>query len=179
VCHPVNRLKQRQDEEEVLAGEEEEEEEAEVKVTKLNFLPCASIAAIICCFSAGCTRRYVCCLQESSEYETDSEDELHGRQLLKPVFVPKSERETITERELMEKAEEDLLENEKRRLEERKVCCWRSQFFGVLVQVALGLWKACYYIVFYSVCLDEQHLHAELCRRSSNILLMPVSDLGL
>lgn len=33
-------------------------------------------------------------LQESSEYETDSEeDEAYGRQLLKPQFVPKAERE--------------------------------------------------------------------------------------
>lgn len=32
--------------------------------------------------------------QESSEYETDSEeDETYGRQLLKPQFVPKAERE--------------------------------------------------------------------------------------
>ena len=35
-----------------------------------------------------------CWLQEagSSEYETDSEEE-YGRQMLKPVFVPKSNRE--------------------------------------------------------------------------------------
>ena len=33
-------------------------------------------------------------LQESSEYETDSEeDEAYGRQMLKPQFVPKAERE--------------------------------------------------------------------------------------
>ncbi len=31
--------------------------------------------------------------EESSEYETDSEDETNARQLLKPVFVRKSERE--------------------------------------------------------------------------------------
>lgn len=31
--------------------------------------------------------------EESTEYETDSEDEINARQLLKPVFVTKAERE--------------------------------------------------------------------------------------
>ncbi len=34
--------------------------------------------------------------QESSEYETDSEDEAQGRQLLKPQFVPAKEREVCS-----------------------------------------------------------------------------------
>lgn len=32
-------------------------------------------------------------LQESSEYETDSDDETNARQLLKPMFVPKAARD--------------------------------------------------------------------------------------
>jgi hypothetical protein len=32
-------------------------------------------------------------VQESSEYETDSEDEANARQLLKPMFVPKAQRD--------------------------------------------------------------------------------------
>lgn len=60
--------------------------------------------------------------EEESEYETESseEDELGPRLLLKPVFVPKSERATIVERELRERREEERLAAEERRLEERK-----------------------------------------------------------
>ena len=32
-------------------------------------------------------------MQDETEYETDSEDEVYGQQLLKPVFVPKADRE--------------------------------------------------------------------------------------
>lgn len=60
--------------------------------------------------------------EESSEYETDSDDDYYGsRRLLKPVFVKKEERETIAERERLEKEEELMFEKEKKRLEERKV----------------------------------------------------------
>lgn len=59
--------------------------------------------------------------EDSSEYETDSEEEGPGRAMLKPVFVPKQERETIVEREkIMEEMERDQ-ESAKTRLEERKV----------------------------------------------------------
>ncbi len=43
-----------------------------------------------------------------------------GRRILKPVFVPKQARETIAEREALEKEEEELAEKEKLRLTERK-----------------------------------------------------------
>lgn len=33
------------------------------------------------------------CIQDETEYETDSDDEVYGQQLLKPMFVSKSERE--------------------------------------------------------------------------------------
>ncbi|KAK9845076.1 hypothetical protein WJX74_010315 [Apatococcus lobatus] len=55
----------------------------------------------------------------SSEYETDSEEE-YGRQMLKPVFVPKSNRETIEERDALEKEEAEALVKHKHRLEDRK-----------------------------------------------------------
>lgn len=51
--------------------------------------------------------------EEESEYETDSEDEQFGRQMLKPIFVPKNARETIAEREALEKEEEEAMEREK------------------------------------------------------------------
>eukprot|EP00899_Mesostigma_viride_P025800 jgi/Mesvir1/6404/Mv19499-RA.1 len=57
--------------------------------------------------------------EEESEYETDSEDE-GGRALVKPVFVPKKERETVAERQALEREEEMRKEAERIRLEERK-----------------------------------------------------------
>lgn len=59
--------------------------------------------------------------EEESEYETDSEEEMMGITMVKPIFVPKSERETIAERERLEAEERALEEKEKRKLEERKV----------------------------------------------------------
>lgn len=59
--------------------------------------------------------------EEESEYETDSEEEMTGIAMVKPVFVPKSERDTIAEREKLEAEERALEERMKRRLEERKV----------------------------------------------------------
>ncbi|MFS7908568.1 putative microfibrillar-associated protein [Helianthus anomalus] len=59
--------------------------------------------------------------EESSEYETDSEEEQMGMAMVKPVFVPKSERDTIAEREKIEAEEHAIEELMKRRAEERKV----------------------------------------------------------
>lgn len=59
--------------------------------------------------------------EEESEYETDSEEEQMGIAMVKPVFVPKSERDTIAERERLEAEERALEESKKRRLEERKI----------------------------------------------------------
>jgi len=58
--------------------------------------------------------------EDSSEYTTDSEDESGAPQMLKPVFVPKTERETIAEREKLEEAEEALKKEEQRLRDERK-----------------------------------------------------------
>ncbi|EPS60833.1 hypothetical protein M569_13968 [Genlisea aurea] len=58
--------------------------------------------------------------EEESEYETDSEEETTGIAMVKPVFVPKSQRDTIAERERIEAEERALEESVKRRLEERK-----------------------------------------------------------
>ncbi|XP_047322373.1 microfibrillar-associated protein 1-like [Impatiens glandulifera] len=58
--------------------------------------------------------------EEESEYETDSEEETTGMAMVKPVFVPKSERDTIAERERLEAEELALEESVKKRLEERK-----------------------------------------------------------
>lgn len=58
--------------------------------------------------------------EEESEYETDSEEELTGIAMLKPVFVPKSERDTVAERERLEAEERALEELKKKKLEERK-----------------------------------------------------------
>ncbi|CAA2982531.1 microfibrillar-associated protein 1-like [Olea europaea var. sylvestris] len=59
--------------------------------------------------------------EEESEYETDSEEETTGIAMVKPVFVPKSERDTIAERERLEAEERALEEAVKRRMEERRV----------------------------------------------------------
>jgi len=58
--------------------------------------------------------------EESSEYETDSEeseDEFAVKMLAKPVFIPKSERKTIEERERLLKEEEEI----QRKNEEKKM----------------------------------------------------------
>ncbi|GAV88383.1 Prp19_bind domain-containing protein [Cephalotus follicularis] len=59
--------------------------------------------------------------EEESEYETDSEEEQTGIAMVKPVFVPKAERDTIADRERVEAEERALEELVKRRLEQRKV----------------------------------------------------------
>lgn len=59
--------------------------------------------------------------EEESEYETDSEEEQTGIAMVKPVFVPKSERDTIAERERLEAEERALEELMKKRMEARKV----------------------------------------------------------
>lgn len=59
--------------------------------------------------------------EEESEYETDSEDDVTGIAMVKPVFVPKAERDTIAERERLEAEERAIEEMAKRRIEERKV----------------------------------------------------------
>lgn len=58
--------------------------------------------------------------EESSEYETDSEEDVAVKAMVKPVFVPKQERDTIQERERLEAEERALEESMKKRLEERK-----------------------------------------------------------
>ncbi|KAG8381046.1 hypothetical protein BUALT_Bualt06G0080100 [Buddleja alternifolia] len=58
--------------------------------------------------------------EEESEYETDSEEEMTGIAMVKPVFVPKSERDTIAERERLEAEERALEEAVKKRMEQRK-----------------------------------------------------------
>ncbi|WCJ43572.1 microfibrillar-associated protein-related [Euphorbia peplus] len=59
--------------------------------------------------------------EEVSEYETDSEEETTGMAMVKPIFVPKSERDTIAERERLEAEEQALEDKARRKLEERKV----------------------------------------------------------
>ncbi|PUZ70052.1 hypothetical protein GQ55_2G193700 [Panicum hallii var. hallii] len=59
--------------------------------------------------------------EEESEYETDSEDEQLGMAMVKPVFIPKSQRDTIAERERLEEEERQLEELVKKRLEARKI----------------------------------------------------------
>ncbi|KAK3135241.1 hypothetical protein QOZ80_5BG0416520 [Eleusine coracana subsp. coracana] len=58
---------------------------------------------------------------EESEYETDSEDEQMGIAMVKPVFIPKSQRDTIAERERLEEEERQLEELVKKRLAARKI----------------------------------------------------------
>ncbi|KAK9805438.1 hypothetical protein WJX73_006930 [Symbiochloris irregularis] len=57
----------------------------------------------------------------SGEYETDSEEEGLGRQMLKPTFTRKQDRETIAEWERQQEDEERAQQKEKQRLVDRKV----------------------------------------------------------
>jgi microfibrillar-associated protein 1 len=68
--------------------------------------------------------------EESSEYETDSEEDdsddetnhFNGhRPLAKPVFVPRTNRETLEERRALEKEAEEEAERQRVRLEQRKL----------------------------------------------------------
>ncbi|CAK9199401.1 unnamed protein product [Sphagnum troendelagicum] len=59
--------------------------------------------------------------EEESEYETDSEEDYGGVAMIKPVFVPKAERDTIAEREKLEAEEAAFQEAMKKKLQERKV----------------------------------------------------------
>uniref|UniRef100_A0A7N0TEY9 Micro-fibrillar-associated protein 1 C-terminal domain-containing protein n=1 Tax=Kalanchoe fedtschenkoi TaxID=63787 RepID=A0A7N0TEY9_KALFE len=59
--------------------------------------------------------------ESESEYETDSDEEATGIAMVKPVFVPKSERDTIAERERLEAEERALEDMVKKRKEERKL----------------------------------------------------------
>ncbi|KAM7500053.1 hypothetical protein LguiA_024467 [Lonicera macranthoides] len=58
--------------------------------------------------------------EEESEYETDLEDEQPDLAMVKPVFVPKPERDTVAEREWVEEEERAVKESVRKRLEERK-----------------------------------------------------------
>ncbi|KAF3538043.1 hypothetical protein F2Q69_00024652 [Brassica cretica] len=59
--------------------------------------------------------------EDESEYETDSEDDMPGIAMIKPVFVPKAERYTVSGRERLEAEEQALEELAKRKLEMRKL----------------------------------------------------------
>ncbi|TPX77229.1 hypothetical protein CcCBS67573_g01473 [Chytriomyces confervae] len=60
--------------------------------------------------------------ESGSDSDSDSEEELHGRRtMLKPVFIPKSSRETIHERERLEKEAEEAEQKRLLDLEARKI----------------------------------------------------------
>lgn len=60
--------------------------------------------------------------EDESEYETDSdEDDPRQKAILKPVFVSKAQRETLKEKEEMEKKEEAAEEQRLKQIDERKV----------------------------------------------------------
>ncbi|XP_057427707.1 uncharacterized protein LOC130720998, partial [Lotus japonicus] len=59
--------------------------------------------------------------EEEFEYETDSSDDTDKVGVVKSVFVPKSERHTIAERERLEAEQRALEEVRIRRLEERRL----------------------------------------------------------
>ncbi|KAJ4825415.1 hypothetical protein Tsubulata_030909 [Turnera subulata] len=85
------KLRQREQEEVALLPEEEEEEAEEEEE------------------------------EEESEYETDSEEEMTGMAMVKPVYVPKGERDTVAERERIEAEERAIEEKARKKLEERKI----------------------------------------------------------
>lgn len=60
-------------------------------------------------------------IEEESEEESDSDDDPRRNAMLKPIFVSKNQRDTVREREAVEKEEEEAQEKEKQKLRERKV----------------------------------------------------------
>lgn len=61
-------------------------------------------------------------LEEESDDETDSDDDDPRRNaMLKPIFVSKTQRDTVKEKEFAKKEEEEAKEREKEKLKERKV----------------------------------------------------------
>lgn len=55
-------------------------------------------------------------LDEASEYESESEDDTrHGGIMMKPVFVSKANRDTVREKELQDKQEEEMEQNKQNR----------------------------------------------------------------
>ncbi|KAB2597220.1 microfibrillar-associated protein 1-like [Pyrus ussuriensis x Pyrus communis] len=67
--------------------------------------------------------------EEESEYDTDLDEELAGMVMLKPVFVPNSERDTIAERERLKAEEWALEESRKKKLEE-----WKREAKQIVVE---------------------------------------------
>lgn len=59
-------------------------------------------------------------LVDESEYESESEDDPRRQIMMKPVFVNKNQRETVREKELLEKEEEEKVLKAKEKLKERK-----------------------------------------------------------
>ncbi|CAJ1440600.1 unnamed protein product [Effrenium voratum] len=59
-------------------------------------------------------------IPEESEYDSESEDDARRGPLMKPVFVSKVNRETVREKELLEKEEEDARRKKEVRALERK-----------------------------------------------------------
>ncbi|RKO91733.1 splicing factor, Prp19-binding domain-containing protein [Blyttiomyces helicus] len=58
----------------------------------------------------------------TTDYTTDSEDEpVASRTLMKPVFIPKAQRETILEQERLDKEREEAAELKAKQLEERRL----------------------------------------------------------
>lgn len=57
---------------------------------------------------------------EESEYESEEDEDPRLKARMKPVFVSKSQRETVREKELIQKEEEEALQKAKEKLKERK-----------------------------------------------------------
>lgn len=58
--------------------------------------------------------------EDDSEYETESDEEENFVTMIKPMFVPKAERDTIAEREKLEREEQEIQEALQKKLEARK-----------------------------------------------------------
>ncbi|ORX90374.1 hypothetical protein K493DRAFT_318034 [Basidiobolus meristosporus CBS 931.73] len=97
------RIRRQQEEEEGVTEEQEEEEEEIIQHKEEEEEE-----------SSG---------ESSSEYESDSEEEeeeAYVKPMLKPVFIPKVHRVTMSEKELKEKEEEEKLKEKELELEARK-----------------------------------------------------------
>jgi len=95
----VCRLKQnKQPEEEVLAQQEDVSDEEEVPIVLLIYTTYTLITEYMYDSCSACPALLwrlhgATIMQDETEYETDSEDEGYGLQVLKPQFIRKAERD--------------------------------------------------------------------------------------
>lgn len=105
--------------------------------------------------------------EDASEYETDTDEDQFGQQQLKPVFVNKKNRETIAEREALEREE---LEN----IKKEKVCLSRLLLCLNMLLAPTNNWKG--EIMLQAAFL---HSHEKLILSKTAVYLWNCNQVGI